>query len=166
MSMSIDVNTSYLAIIRDSIGSRMFRHLYAIAEDGTRKEILQNGRLACAYYVAFILYHFQLVASPHATVESTVKDMEEHGWSVVDTPEVGDVLVWEASVEHVEDESHTHIGFYVGDERAVSNQSSTGEIVEHDWTFGVDNEGEPNRKVTKILRYNFVIARSPTTKQS
>ena len=164
--MSIDVNSSYLAVIRDSVGSRMFRHLYAIDEVGTSRDIIQNGRLGCAYYVAFILYHFQLVAQPHATVESTVKDMEEHGWSIVSDPEIGDVLVWEPSTEHVEDELHEHIGFYIGDERAVSNQSSTGEIVEHDWTFGTDNEGNANRKVVKILRYSFVIARSPTTKQS
>src|SRR5688572_5060682 len=152
MSMSIDVNSSYLAAIRDSVGSRMFRHLYAIDEEGNRKEILQNGRLGCAYYVTFILYHFQLVKSPHATVVSTVKDMEEHGWTTVDEPQEGDVLVWGPSVEHVEGEMHEHVGFYIGDERAISNQSSTGEVGEHDWTFGVDNEGNPNRKVTKILR--------------
>jgi hypothetical protein len=98
------------------------------------------------------LYHFQLVKQPHATVASTVKDMQEHGWTIVDKPEEGDVLLWEPSIEHVEGESHEHLGFYVGDERAISNSSATGEIAEHDWTFGVDNEGNPNRKVTKILR--------------
>jgi hypothetical protein len=150
--MSIDVNSSYLAAVHDSVGSRMFRHLYALDEQGKRSDILQDGRLGCAYYVAFILYHFQLVKQPHATVASTVKDMEESGWTIVEAPEIGDVLLWEPSVEHVEDESHEHLGFYVGNERAVSNSSSTGEIVEHDWTFGVDNEGNPNRKVIKILR--------------
>lgn len=150
--MSIDVNSSYLAAIRNSVGSHMFRHLYAVDEQGNRSDILQNGRLSCAYYVAFILYHFQLIKQPHATVTSTVKDIEGHGWTVVDSPEVGDVLLWEPSIEHVEGESHEHLGFYIGDERAVSNSSTSGEIVEHDWTFGVDNEGNPNRKITKILR--------------
>lgn len=150
--MSIDVNTSYLAAVRDSVGSRLFRHLYATDEHGSRVDILQNGRLSCAYFVAFILYHFQLIQTPHATVVSTVKDMEEHGWSVVKTPEAGDVLVWEPSDIHAEGEMHEHIGFYVGEERAISNSSTTGEIVEHDWTYGTDNEGNPNRRITKILR--------------
>ena len=154
--MSIDVNSSYLAMIRDSVGSRMFRHLYAVDEGGISKDIIRGGRLGCAYYVAFVLYHFHLVKQPHAVVKSTVKDMEESGWTVVDKPIEGDVIVWAPSVEHVETEMHVHIGFYLGEERAVSNSSSTGEITEHDWTFGVDNEGNPNRKVTKILRYPFV----------
>jgi hypothetical protein len=152
MPMSIDVNSSYLAAVRDSVGSRMFRHLYAFDEQGKRSDILRDGRLSCAYYVAFILYHFKLINEPHATVVSTIKDMEKHGWTTVDVPEAGDVLVWEPSIEHVEDESHEHIGFYVGNERAVSNSSKKSEIVEHDWTFGVDNEGNPNRKVIRILR--------------
>lgn len=150
--MSIDVNSSYLAAMRDSVGSHLFRHLYAVDDHGTRTDILQNGRLSCAYFVAFILYHFQLIKTPHATVASTVKDLEEHGWSIVDTPEEGDVLVWEPSTAHVEDAMHEHIGFYAGNERAISNSSTTGEIVEHDWTYGIDNKGNPNRKITKILR--------------
>jgi hypothetical protein len=154
--MSIDVNSSYVAAVRDSVGSKMFRHLYAVDEHGSRSDILQNGRLSCAYFVAFILYHFQLIKTPHATVTSTVKDLEEHGWSVVETPEVGDVLVWEPSTAHVEDTLHEHIGFYMGDERAISNSSATGEIAEHDWTFGADNEGNPNRKIIKILRRPLV----------
>jgi hypothetical protein len=99
------------------------------------------------------LYHFGLIEKPHATVASTIKDMEEHGWSVVEEPRIGDVLVWEPSDAHAEGEMHEHIGFYIGDERAISNSSTTAEIVEHDWTFGVDNEGNPNRKVIKILRH-------------
>ena len=127
--MSIDVNSSYLAAVRDSVGSHIFRHLYAVDEHGSRSDILQNGRLSCAYYVAFILYHFQLVKTPHATVTST-----------------------EPSDAHAEGAMHEHIGFYLGDERAISNSSAIGEITEHDWTFGADNEGNPNRKITKILR--------------
>ncbi len=150
--MSIDVNSSYLAAIRDSVGSKMFRHLYAIDEHGNRSDILKNGRLSCAYYVAFILYHFKLIGDGHATVTSTIKDMEKSGWTVVNTPEPGDVLVWETSTEHVEDESHEHIGFYLGDGRATSNSSKLFEIVEHDWVFGVDTEGNPKRRVTNILR--------------
>lgn len=150
--MSINVNSSYLSAIRDSVGSRMFRHLYMFQNDGTSLDILQSGKLSCAYYVAFILYHFHLINTPHATVASTVKDLEQSGWQIVDEPQAGDVLVWEPSDIHAEGESHEHIGFYLGEERAVSNSSKLGEIVEHDWTFGSDNEGMPNRKVIKILR--------------
>ncbi len=141
--MSINVNSSYLAVIRDSVGSRMFRHLFIDNADGTSTDIIKNGRLGCAYYVSFILYHFKLIIEPHAVVASTVNDMKANGWSVVKGPEVGDVLVWEASKEHVEDELHEHIGFYVGEGRAISNSSTLGEIVEHDWVF---------RNVTMILR--------------
>lgn len=150
--MSIDVNTSYLAAVRDSVGSRLFRRLYATDEHGSRVDILQNGKLSCAYFVAFILYHFQLISTPHATVTSTIRDLEEYGWKPVAEPVEGDVLVWEPSDIHAEGEMHEHIGFYVGEERAISNSSAKGEIVEHDWTYGFDNAGNPNRRITKILR--------------
>lgn len=141
--MSINVNSSYLAVIRDSVGSHMFRHLFVNTDDGTSTDIIKNGRLGCAYYVAFILYHFKLIKEPHAVVASTVNDMEASGWRVVETPEIGDVLVWEPSAEHLDDELHEHIGFYMGEGRAISNSSALGEIVEHDLAF---------RRVTKILR--------------
>jgi len=150
--MSIDVNSSYLSAIRDSVGSHMFRHLFMVDDHGDRQDILQNGKLSCAYYVAFILYHFHLIKTPHATVQSTVRDLEASGWHQVAEPIPGDVLVWEPSDIHAEGAMHEHIGFYLDHERAVSNSSQKGEIVEHDWTFGVDNQGNPNRRVIKILR--------------
>ncbi len=155
MSMSINVKASLLAAVRHSVGSRMFRELYA-DEDGVTKEILQDGRLSCAFFVAFLLYHFHLIKQPHATVQSTVKDMIESGWTEASVPQEGDVLLWDASQDHVEGEMHQHIGFFLGDGQAISNSSTQKEIIEHEWTFN------GSRHVQKIFRAPHALIATPS----
>ncbi len=122
----------------------MFRNLY-VESDGVEKDILDNGRLSCAVFVSSILYINKLISDIHATVERTVEDLLSSGWSETTNFQPGAVLVWEKK-DFGDGVEHSHIGFYIGNNKAVSNSSfNEGVPVEHDYTY--DN----TRKIEKIL---------------
>jgi hypothetical protein len=107
--------------------------------------------VACAWFVSVLLHALGVVATPHATVDGTIRDMESNGWRQVDRPEPGAVLVWEPD-DH-DGSVNRHIGFFIGDDRAVSNSTSKRVIGEHHWTFGEDG-GLPVRKIESIYRHD------------
>ncbi|MCC7522319.1 CHAP domain-containing protein [Candidatus Uhrbacteria bacterium] len=144
MSTIIDQDATYVAAIKNSIGSKQFRNLFADV-DGKRMDLTENGRLACAFYVSWILFHFGYLKDPHVTVDGTVKDLRANGWVDTEDPKEGDVLVWEPTMDHDPEQPHQHIGFYLGNGRAASNSSKLGEIFEHDSTF------EGKRRLISIL---------------
>ncbi len=142
---------SYLALINNSVGTNMFRNFYVESDEGEEQDIMNDGEVSCAYHVSAILYLFDQQEKAHATVSSTLRDLIKHGWEEIDftsetTLEAGDVVVWEAI--EFEDEPgvlHPHIGFYIGDGQAVSNNYKLGHPTKHP----ADN---PDRKISKILR--------------
>ena len=71
---------SYVAVIKNSIGTKMFRNFYAEI-NGQKKDVLENGELSCAFFASAILHLFQLIKEPHRTVASTIKDMDKSGGS-------------------------------------------------------------------------------------
>jgi hypothetical protein len=80
-----------------------------------------------------------------ATVESAVKKLVDAGWQEVHQLYPGAVLVWEKK-DFGEGQLHSHIGFYLGNNIAVSNSSfNEGVPVRHHYTY--DN----TRKIEKIL---------------
>ena len=85
-----------------------------------------------------------MIDSVHATVSGTEKDLENSGWTEIEEPKPGAVLIW-GEVDFGGGNLHRHIGFYVGEDLAVSNDYKTGTPQEHDWKFN----GE--RKLEKIL---------------
>lgn len=115
---------SYLAMIHNSVGTNLFRNLYALV-NGKRADIMRNGDLSCAYFVSFVLKGFSLIKSVHGTVDGTIKDLKSSGWKRIKTPKQGCVVVWESLIDK-SGESHKHIGFYIGDGNAVSNNSQKG----------------------------------------
>jgi hypothetical protein len=142
---------NYLTMIENAAAGEnaMFRNYY-ISVDGVEKDALQNGELSCAAFASAVLYlHNSLLeflhkphwlAFTHANVSSTAKDMLQHGW--VETTELksGAVLVWEKQ------DGHEHIGFYVGNDQAVSNNSQNpGQPCMHHYTYN------DTRKVQQIL---------------
>lgn len=139
---------SYLQAIKNSVGSNLFRNLYAHV-DGKRKDVLKNGILSCATFVSSILYLHKLIADTHATVNGTVKDLHKSGWREITTPKKGTVLLWEA-VKFKDGSFHKHIGFYVNNSKAISNNTRKHRPASHHWTFGV-RSGKPVRKVEKIF---------------
>lgn len=125
---------SYLAMIENSPGTEMFKSLYVRIGGGPVTDIV-DGENACAYYASSVLLIFGKIKSPHATVTSTVKDMEESGWLKVDEEDLkpGDVIVWD---KRDDDNPSQHIGFYVGDSEAVSTSSSEKKVKRHELHFG------------------------------
>jgi len=125
---------TYLAVIKNSIGSKLFRNFY-VAMAGKKTDIMKNGELSCAFYVSSILALFKLIGGIHGTVDSTVKDLRASGWKIVKKPKVGCILIWE-KIHFGRNDIHQHIGFYIGNNRAVSNDYKLGYPVKHHWTFG------------------------------
>ena len=135
---------TYLRLIENSVGSKMFRTLIADV-DGKSTDILRDGELSSAVFVSSILKLVGLAPEVRTTVTSTVVDLETAGWKRSQTPQQGDVIVWEE--KQFADESHRHIGFYVGDEMAVSNSFKRKVPVKHHWMC------EKNRQIELILHY-------------
>ncbi len=134
---------TYLTIIKNSVGSKLFRNFYAKV-NGKKADIMRNGELSCAFYVSSVLTLFKFIKEVHGTVDSTVKDLKESGWKKIDKPKIGSVLVWER-IDFGDNDVHKHIGFFIGGNRAISNSSELGHPVKHSWNFSA------KRKVDIIL---------------
>lgn len=132
---------SYLTMINNAVDSNMFRSLFVL-RDGKEFDALQNsgGSYSCAFFVSCILTIFKKIDSFHGTIASTVKFMKEHGWQEVDSLKPGDILLW--SAEDLGPSKNAHIGFYVGDDKAVSTYN--GKVILH--------HDHPNHKWSKIER--------------
>lgn len=141
------VRESLLQVARNSVGSKVFRNLF-IEENGVRRDALEDGVLSCAVFVSWLLLPLRLINAAHATVESTVKDLEEFGWQSVEVSALqpGDVLVWGASPES---DDHSHIGFYIGDGQAISNNSVDRTPSMHHFEY------DGRRPVEKALHYDL-----------
>ncbi|MBI2063859.1 MAG: C40 family peptidase [Candidatus Yanofskybacteria bacterium] len=144
---------SYMQAVKNSIGSNLFRNLYAKI-DGRKKDILENGNLSCAIFVSSILYLHKLISDLHATVTGTVNDLEKSGWIKITKPKIGAVLVWET--KKFEKGQHKHVGFYIGNNKAISHEYEKRQPILHHWTFGA-KDGQPIRKVERILWNNKLL---------
>lgn len=121
-----------LALAEGSCGAHTWRHLY-LRREPADEDILRGGDLSCAYFISSLLLIMQLIKEPHATVQGCLRDMTTSGWHQISKPQPGAVLVWEPKGNG--QESHSHIGLYVGDKRAVSNSSWRRYPVRHHWTY-------------------------------
>ncbi len=149
---------TYLAMIENSIGSHMFRVGYAEV-DGEKEDIMKGGELSCAFYVSSILSIFNLIDGIHATVKSTVREMKKAGWVETDKISPGCVVVWEEK-EQLKWGLHIHIGFYIGDDKAVSNNPTGTTPYQHHYTFGTKDGGGPERKIDTIYCLPEFMARN------
>lgn len=134
---------TYLAVIKNSPGSHLFRNFYAKAR-GKSLDITRNGELSCAFFVSSILTLFKMIKGVHGTVDSTIEDLLASGWRPIKKPKIGSILVWE-KLRFKNGEIHKHVGFYLGQNRAISNSYKLRCPVEHNWTFG------GKRKVEKMF---------------
>ena len=112
---------TYMAMIQNSVGSKMWRNNYALV-DGVKTDVTNNGEVSCAYYLSTILASFRLIKAHHTMIDSTLKDMENSGWVEVAEPEPGDVLLWGPKSSPDKDGvNHQHLGFYIGEGKAVTH---------------------------------------------
>jgi len=137
---------TYLQLIRNSVGSQMFRNFYLQMPDGKEIDVMGDGNTSCAFFVTSVLVLFGKLARIHGTVQVTVNDLKEKAWQEVAAADMqpGDVIVWEA--QELDKEWHAHIGFYIGNGRAVSTSAQKREVAEHDVQF------DGNRAITTVLR--------------
>lgn len=125
---------SYIQVIKNSIGSKMFRNLYVRSPEKNEFDAMGDGANSCAFYVSSVLLLFGKASAVHGTIERTLEDMTQSGWAKVNTPKIGDVLLWES--KDFKDGPHRHIGFYIGGGKAVSNSSTQKAPAMHDKHFG------------------------------
>jgi len=124
---------TYLAVIKNSVGTKFFRNFYAKV-NGKRTDVMKNGELSCAFFVSTILAFFKLIKEVHTTVDSTIKDLKISGWKITKRPKIGSIIIWEKQ-DFGNVDFHRHIGFYIGDNKAISNSSKFGYSAKHHWTF-------------------------------
>lgn len=124
--MKLLIKKNLLAQCQGAIGSTQYRHLWFDAE-GVEKDITEDGQLSCAYFMSSLLHNHNLITSVHATVKGTVADMKAFGWTLLEEPQIGCVLQWEAY------EGHEHIGIFVGGTQAISHSDKTQSPQRHDW---------------------------------
>ncbi|MCC6934449.1 MAG: hypothetical protein IT406_02010 [Candidatus Yanofskybacteria bacterium] len=148
-NVTINRTKSYLAMIRNAAAgeNRMFRSLIA-SVDGVESDILKDGALSCAFFASAILYINKLIGDVHAGVPGLERDLAASGWQQISDLREGAVIAWEAqkgSFVPGMGEEHGHIGFYIGNDRAVSNGSNTSHVPEeHHVTY------DGTRKIVRI----------------
>lgn len=126
---------SYLAMIRNSVGSKMFRNAFAKV-NGKDSDLTRDGKDSCGYFVSSILLIHRLIKEFHVTVAGTIRDMEKNGWYKIDEPKIGAVLSWEP--EKFDDswyDENGHLGFFIGDNKVISSGRKSRLIESHHWTY-------------------------------
>jgi len=139
---------SFLEAVRNSVGANLWKIFWVKEDTGNVRDVLEDGNLSCAYFVTSLLKLFNHLKEVHFTVDSAVKAMKEEGWEEVakENLHLGDVLVWEEKQEKECNVPHRHIGFYVGNNQAVSNSSKKKCPIEHHYTY------KGKRKIILVLR--------------
>lgn len=142
--VKIAVFDTYIQVIKNSIGTNLFKNFYAYF--GKRKvDIARNGELACDLYVSGILVLFGLIDKMHGTVDGCVRTLEKCHWYRIKNPRSGAIIVWGPKKFRKSGEIHKHIGFYIGSGKAISNDTKKRHPVINHWTY------KDKRKVEKIL---------------
>ena len=154
--MKLLFKKNYLTQIENLVKgeNHLFRNFY-VEKDGQISDSLEDGKNSCAVMVTSILYSFNpllefagkkhWIKSIHLTVVSTEKDMLENGWYEIKELKPGAVLIWEKRNGR-NGEPHNHIGFFVGSEEAISNDSKGSGFP---WRHHITYNG--TRKIEKIL---------------
>lgn len=145
--MKIPLKKNYLAMIRNSERTKMFRDFFGFY-DGKTKNLTKRGELSCAFFISSILYWFGLIKNIHLGVTKEteditslglLEDMKKSGWFEISQPKKGCLLLW----EKIED--HFHVGFYLGNKKAISTSSQKRKVLIHDYKFN------GKRKIEKIF---------------
>jgi len=127
MPIVLNDEKNYLHMIKNSVGSNMFRNLYVIDEQGNQFDATENGNKSCAIYVTAILKLFDKIDRLHSTASGTYKYISSSiNWSKTDKPIMGDLVFWDKT-----DSSTGHVGFFLDNNTAISNIDSTGNPQNH-----------------------------------
>ena len=152
-TVEINIAKTFLAMAKNSIGAKMFQNFYGTI-NGKPKDLVKNGNLSCAFFISTLLHFFKLINDPHLTVMGLLKDMEASNWRKVRQPKIGDILIWEP-VDFGSGINHAHVGIFIGQNKAISNNSKTGKPARHHFTFGTKS-GQPKRRITAVYRHTTI----------
>lgn len=144
---NIELAQSYLAMIKNSMGTKMFRNLYINTPSG-KKDVLNNGQFSCSVFVSYVLYGWGLITDTHAKIDPAIRDMLGFGWYVIKEPREGCIIEWDYKL--MNGSHNKHLGFYLGKEKAISNRQEKGFPIIHHWTFGIDKNKKPKRKILNL----------------
>ncbi|MCX6793467.1 MAG: hypothetical protein NTY12_05650 [Candidatus Falkowbacteria bacterium] len=111
---------TYLAMIKNSLGTKMFQNFYLKNKAGEKVDVMRNGEVSCAFYVSSILAILRLIKYAHGRVDITVDDLLKSGWKKIKQAKIGAVVVWH-KFDFGDGDPREHIGFYMGDDQAISN---------------------------------------------
>lgn len=114
---------SLLAMVRNSVGSRLFNTFYVQLSDGTTIDAFDDGKASCAAFVSGLLVMAGKLDGFHGTVDQTVAGLEKTQWGQLSSVQLQtvkplDVLVWEAV--QLEGTDYRHIGFAIGEMAGLS----------------------------------------------
>ena len=123
---------TYLKTIKNSLESKIFQDIWA-EKDNQELNIVEEGNKSCGIHVSGILKWFDLIEANHATVKGTIADMKKSDWEEIDDPKVGCVIYWEAREGN--GSVNEHLGFYIGDGKAISNSSIEKVPKEHSYNY-------------------------------
>ena len=138
-----------MSVVEKSVGTKMFQTIYAEV-NGRKTDITKDGDLSCAFFVTGVLSMFDLVDRVHATVKGTVIAMEVAGWKETKNLKPGVVIKWGPSIDG--NFTHEHLGFFVGDDQAISNIHYQRIPGRHHYTFGKKGIG-PHRPILALYHH-------------
>lgn len=152
--MKILREKTYLKMIENSIGTKIFNSIFAEVE-GQEKDLLNDGEFSCAVFVSGILLLNQMLEKGRSTVDSLEKDLEESDSfeEIKSDPQPGDILFWE-KVRYEDGSENRHVGFTLSNTEAVSTDYVPKQVIKHPINKEIENSGE-TRKIEKIFRYRF-----------
>lgn len=142
---------SYLSFIQNSVGSGVFKNRYYKIK-GQVIDVTVDGDLSCAEYVSNVLCVFGLIDERHTTVKATIESLKDAGWRTISSPRAGAIIWWGfKKKDNGTQGKHHHVGFYIDQETAISNDSDTRVIASHHPTYGTLENGEPRREILKYF---------------
>ena len=150
-NLEILVRDTYKASIKNSVGSTLFRSLYAKKNDTDEViDITKAGEYSCAFFVSSLLYLAGLIDKQRATVTSLENFCKnEEKWKEIRRENVafGDVVFWEKR-KYDDGSEHAHVGFILNTKEAVSTSDKKRAVLQH----LIDYE---DRKATAFYSYNW-----------
>lgn len=126
MKLKILHQETYLAMIKDSVGTNIFRSLFVLDEEtGQKIDITEDGTYSCARFVTAILTIAGRIDRPHATVKTTQEIFTNSpNWVKVQQPIAGDVVFY-----------HEHVGFVIDNQHCISNSPEKRQPIKHPMTM-------------------------------
>jgi len=81
--------------------------------------------------------------------------MRKSDWQSTKKLKPGNVLIWQEK-KFADGTIHQHLGFYLGNNKAISNSTKKGLPIIHHFTYGQTQAGQPKRKIIQILTHKII----------